>query len=179
MITGLLRDKYHFEGVVCTDWGLITDVKNVFIDFPAKAHGVMHLSREERMLKVINAGVDQFGGESLPEMLVKLVKEGKVSEDRINISVRRILRDKFKVGLFDNPYVDGEKAKQVVGNEAFKKKGLEAQRRSIVLLKNGKEGKVLPLKSSVKIYVEGLDKNVAGHYATVVDRPDGADFAII
>ncbi len=78
MITGLLREKYHFNGVVCTDWGLITDVKNALIDFPAKAHGVMHLSREERMLKIINAGVDQFGGESLPEMLVKLVKDGKV-----------------------------------------------------------------------------------------------------
>src|SRR5579859_6963645 len=126
MITGLLRGKYHFDGVVCTDWGLITDVKNVFIDFPAKAHGVMHLSREERMLKVINAGVDQFGGESLPEMLVKLVKEGKVSEDRINISVRRILRDKFKIGLFDNPYVDPQKAARIVGQEEFKKQGLEA-----------------------------------------------------
>ncbi|HCW08235.1 MAG TPA: beta-glucosidase [Cytophagales bacterium] len=179
MITGLLRGKYHFDGVVCTDWGLISDVKYPFFNFPAKAHGVMNLSPEDRMLKIINAGCDQFGGESLPELLVKLVKEGKVSEDRVNSSVRRILRDKFKIGLFENPYVDVEKAKQTIGKEEFKKKGLEAQRRSIVLLKNGKKEKVLPLKSSVKIYVEGVDKKVAGNYATVVDQPNDADFAII
>jgi len=179
MITGLLREKYHFDGVVCTDWGLITDVKNAFIDFPAKAHGVMNLSREERMLKIINAGVDQFGGESLPEMLVKLVKDGKVTEDRINSSVRRILRDKFKVGLFDNPYVDVQKAKGIVGREDSRMKGLEAQHRSLVLLKNGKKEKALPLKSSVKIYVEGMDRKTASTYATVVDKPEEADFAII
>jgi beta-glucosidase len=179
MITGLLREKYKFDGVVCSDWGLITDVKNIMIDFPAKAHGVMHLSKEERMLKIINAGVDQFGGESLPEMLVKLVTDGKVTEDRINESVRRILRDKFKIGLFDNPYVDVTKAKEIVGSEAFRKKGMEAQHRSITLLKNGKKEKVLPLKSSIKIYVEGMDKKVAGNYATVVDKPEDADFAII
>jgi beta-glucosidase len=179
MITGLLREKYHFDGVVCTDWGLISDVKNAFIDFPAKAHGVMNLSQEERMLKIINAGVDQFGGESLPEMLVKLVQDGKVTEERINVSVRRILRDKFKLGLFDNPYVDVDKAKEVVGREDFKAKGLAAQHRSITLLKNGKKEKTLPLKSSVKIYVEGMDQKVAANYATVVDKPEDADFAII
>jgi len=179
MITGLLRGKYHFDGVVCTDWGLITDVKNIMIDFPAKAHGVMHLSQEDRMLKIINAGVDQFGGESLPEMLVKLVKDGKVTEERINVSVKRILRDKFKLGLFDNPYVDVQKATQIAGNADFVKLGLDAQRRSLVLLKNGKKEKALPLKSSVKIYVEGIDKKVAGHYATVVDKPEEANVAII
>jgi beta-glucosidase len=151
MITGMLRERYHFDGVVCTDWGLITDVKNILIDFPAKAHGVMNLSAEDRMLKIINAGVDQFGGESLPEMLAKLVKDGKVTEDRINVSVRRILRDKFRIGLFDNPYVDVNKAKEIVGREDFRKRGLNAQHRSITLLKNGKKEKALPLNSSIKI----------------------------
>lgn len=179
IITGLLREKYHYDGVVCTDWGLITDVKNFFIDFPAKAHGVMNLSHEERMLKIINAGVDQFGGESLPDMLVQLVKQGKVTEDRIDQSVRRILRDKFKLGLFDNPYVDVDKAVQIVGQESFRKMGADAQRRSLVLLKNGKEAKVLPLKPAPKIYVEGIDPTVAATYGTVVNKPEEADFAII
>lgn len=181
MITGLLREQYHFDGVVCSDWGLITDVENIMISFPAKAHGVMHLSPEERMLKIINAGVDQFGGESLPEMLVKLVNEGKVSEDRINLSVRRILRDKFRLGLFENPYVDVDEAVRIVGNKDFAEAGLDAQRRSLVLLKNGdvKNAKVLPLNSSVKIYTEGIDKKTASRYATVVDNPEAADFSII
>jgi beta-glucosidase len=179
MITGLLREKYHFDGVVCTDWGLITDVKNLFIDFPAKAHGVMNLSQEDRMLKIINAGVDQFGGESLPEMLVKLVKDGKVTEERINISVRRILRDKFKLGLFDHPYVDVKKATEIVGKKEFVKLGADAQRRSLVLLKNGKNAEILPLKASIKIYVEGIDKTTAANYAMVVDKPEEANVAII
>lgn len=181
IISGLLREKYHFDGVVCSDWGLITDVENIMISFPAKAHGVMNLSPEERMLKIINAGVDQFGGESLPEMLIKLVKEGKVSEDRINLSVRRILRDKFRLGLFENPYVDVNKAIKIVGNKDFVKAGLDAQRRSLVLLKNGeiKNTRALPLASSVKIYTQGIDKKVASLYATVVDSPEAADFAVI
>ncbi len=181
IITGMLRDKYHFDGVVCTDWGLITDVENFLISFPAKAHGVMNLSQEERMLKIINAGVDQFGGESLPEMLIKLVKEGKVTEDRINLSVRRIMRDKFRLGLFDNPYVDVDKAVNLVGNKAFADAGLDAQRQSLVLLKNGeiKNAKALPLKSDLKIYTQGIDKKVAAQYAIVVGSPEEADFAVI
>jgi beta-glucosidase len=181
IITGLLRDKYHFDGVVCTDWGLISDVKAFGFEFKAKAHGVEHLSAEERMLKIIEAGVDQFGGESLPVMLVTLVNNGKISEERINQSVRRILRDKFKLGLFDNPYIDVEAAVKTVGRADFRKKGEEAQRRSLVLLKNGtiKEAKALPLSSGLKIYVQGIDETIASAYATVVDKPEDADFAII
>lgn len=181
IITGLLREKYHFDGVVCTDWGLITDVKNFGFEFKAKAHGVEHLSAEERMLKVIEAGVDQFGGESLPEMLTGLVKKGKISEERIDQSVRRILRDKFRLGLFDNPYVDVEAAVKTVGRDDFRKAGEEAQRKSLVLLKNGtiKETSALPLKSGLKVFIQGIDETTASAYAEVVDNPEDADVAII
>jgi beta-glucosidase len=181
IVTGLLREKYHFDGVVCSDWGLITDVENILISFPAKAHGVMHLSPEDRMLKIINAGIDQFGGESLPEMLVALVKKRKISEDRINLSVRRILRDKFRLGLFDNPYVDVDKAVSIVGNKNFVEAGIDAQHKSMVLLKNAeiKNAKALPLQSGIKIYTEGIDKKVAASFATVVNSPEEADFAVI
>ena len=182
IITGMLRNKYHFEGVVCTDWGLITDVKVLgFMILPARARGMEKATQEERMLKIINAGVDQFGGESLPEMLVKLVKDGKVSETRLDSSVRRLLRVKFTLGLFDNPYVDVAQAEKVVGNAEFVAEGQLAQRKSVVLLKNDSSatGKVLPLKTGLKIYCKNLDKKVAGQYATVVEKPKLADFAII
>ena len=181
IITNILRDKYHFDGVVCTDWGVISDTKILWMDMPARAHGVLNLPPEERMLKSINAGIDQFGGETIPDMLVKLVKEGKVSEDRINQSVRRILRDKFRLGLFDNPYVDVDKAAAIVGNKEFRAFGMDAQRKSLVLLKNGmiKNQKTLPLQSNLKIYVRDIDKKIAGEYATVVDNPKDADVAII
>ncbi len=105
MITGLLREKYHYNGVVCTDWGLITDAKMGDFVWPARAWGVENLSEEERVAKVINAGVDQFGGESCPQHVIKLVKDGKIPEARIDESVKRLLRQKFELGLFDNPYI--------------------------------------------------------------------------
>ncbi len=103
IITTLLRQKYHYDGVVCTDWGLVTDVKLGPVNFPARAWGVENLSPEDRVKKIIDAGVDQFGGENLPEVIVKLVKDGKLSENRIDSSVVRLLRLKFQLGLFDNP----------------------------------------------------------------------------
>ena len=88
IITGLLRDHYHFDGVVCTDWNIVTDTKVLFWTLPARAHGVQNLSEAHRMLKVINAGCDQFGGESAPELLIQLVQQGKVTQARIDQSVR-------------------------------------------------------------------------------------------
>jgi beta-glucosidase len=145
------------------------------------AHGLMNLTPDERMDIAINAGVDQLGGESIPEKLVALVKAGKISEQRINESARRILLDKFRLGLFDNPYVDVQKAEETVGKKEFKEQGFEAQRKSLVLLKNDtvKNRPVLPLTAHIKIYVEGFDKKIASEYATVVDSPANADFAII
>jgi beta-glucosidase len=182
MITGLLRNKYHFDGVVCTDWGLLKDIKVLgYIILPARARGMEKASPEERMLKIINAGVDQFGGEMMPDMLVKLVKEGKVSEARLDTSARRLLKIKFELGLFDNPFVDVANAEKIVGNPEFISAGEDAQRRSIVLLKNnsGSGGKALPLKTGIKVYISNLDPVTAGRYATVVKKPEEADFAII
>jgi len=177
IITKLLREKYKYDGVVCTDWGLITDAKMGNVVWPARAWGVENLSEKDRVLKVINAGVDQFGGESVPEHVVALVKEGKLTEKRIDESVKRLLRQKFQLGLFDNPYVDVEKATQIVGKEEFKKAGEAAQRRAITLLKN--DGKTLPLSGRKKIYVKNVDKAVAAQYGDVVDTPEAAELAII
>jgi beta-glucosidase len=178
IITGLLRNKYHYEGVVCTDWGLVTDSKIGTMVWPARAWGVEKLSAEERVKKIIDAGVDQFGGENIPETIVKLVKQGDLKEKRIDESVKRLLRQKFELGLFDNPYIDAGKSTQVVGNPEFQKAAEKSQRRAITLLKN--DGKVLPLKQgSLKIYVRNIDAKVAAQYGAVVDRPEDADIAII
>ncbi len=63
IITGLLRNKYHYDGVVCTDWGLVTDSHIGTTVWVARAWGAEKLSAEERVQKIIDAGVDQFGGE--------------------------------------------------------------------------------------------------------------------
>ena len=101
IITGLLREKYGFDGVVCTDWGPLTDTEIAGTAFPARAWGVEQLSVPARMAKALDAGIDQFGGEACPEVLVELVRSGQVSEARVDISVRRLLRDKFRLGLFE------------------------------------------------------------------------------
>ena len=178
VITGLLRGKYGFDGVVCTDWGLLTSMKFLGRDvMPARAWGVEHLSLAERAQKVLEAGVDQFGGEACPEVIIQLVKEGKVSEARIDQSVRRLLRDKFRLGLFDNPFVDVDAAERIVGQLEFRKVGDLAQRKSIVLLKNDKQ--TLPLKSRLKIYVENIKPEAIKQYGEVVTDVSKADIAIL
>jgi beta-glucosidase len=144
---------------------------------PARAWGVEHLSRAERVQKALEAGVDQFGGEACPEVIVQLVREGKVSEARLDQSVRRLLRDKFILGLFDNPYVDAEEAEKIVGKPEFRRAGELAQRKSIVLLKNDQQ--TLPLKSGLKIYVENLKPEAVSPYGQVVKEIAQADLAIL
>jgi len=178
VITGLLRGRYGFDGVVCTDWSLLTSMNILGRDvMPARAWGAENLSLAERAQKAIEAGVDQFGGEACPEVIVQLVREGKVSEERINQSVRRLLRDKFRLGLFDNPYLDVDAAEKIVGQPEFRKVGELAQRKSIVLLKNEKS--TMPLKSGLKIYVKNIKPEAVSQYGQIVDDPAKADIAIL
>lgn len=177
IITGLLREKYKFDGVVCTDWGLITDSNMGTAVWPARAWGVEGLSEEDRVKKAIDAGVDQFGGESVPQHVVSLVKAGKLDEVRVDVSVKRLLRQKFQLGLFDNPYVDLAKVTQVIGKPESIAAGEASQRRAMTLLKN--DNKVLPLKEGIKIYVKNIADSVAARYGIVVKTPKEADVAII
>ncbi len=176
VITGLLRERYGFDGVVCTDWGLISDHEIGGDPFPARAWGVEHLSPRERMKKVLEAGADQFGGEDIPDLLVDLVRSGEVSEERLDVSARRLLREKFRLGLFDAPLVDPERAEAIVGRAEFRAAGAEAQRASITLLQN--DG-TLPLARGARVYVHGFDAAIVGEYATVVSSPAEADAALV
>ena len=181
VITGLLREQYGFDGVVCTDWGLLTDAEIGGHPFPARAWGVEHLSRPERARKILEAGCDQFGGEACPEVIVELVRSGQIAESRIDQSARRLLRDKFRLGLFDQPYVDPEAAERIVGNAAFRAAGEHAQRRGIVLLKNGERraGRILPVPGRPRIYIENIAPDVARQYGEVVATPAEADLALL
>ncbi|WP_242120581.1 glycoside hydrolase family 3 protein [Aestuariivivens sediminicola] len=179
IITDLLRKKYNYDGVVCTDWGLITDVTmSNDVIWPARAWGAESLSPVERVFKIIDAGCDQFGGENKPELVVQLVKEGKLSEDRINRSVRRLLRQKFQLGLFDNPFVDETLVHQNISKKEYSDMGDASQQMAMTLLEN--KDHVLPLKADTfDVYIEGMDSTVVANYARVVNRVEDADFAII
>jgi beta-glucosidase len=178
VITEMLRGKYGFEGIVCTDWGLLTDFEvGGQVVMAARAWGVEHLNRHERAKKILDAGCDQFGGEACPEVIVELVARGEVSVERIDESIRRLLREKFRMGLFDNPTVDPDKAVEIVGKKAFMEAGELAQRKSMVLLKNA--GDILPLKGNPKIFIEKIDPEIAGKYGRVVDDLAKAETAIL
>ena len=172
IITKMLREKYEFDGVICTDWNIINETKMG----KARAWGVEDLSPIERTKKVIEAGCDQFGGESSPELIIELVKTGQLNESRINQSVKRILRDKFKLGLFDNPYVDEATANNIAGQESFRRRGKIAQAKGTVLLKN--DG-ILPLKKGTKIYAEGMEQaSVLNSNGILVEDPLEADVIV-
>lgn len=176
VITALLRERFGFDGIVCTDWGLLSDADIMGDHFPARAWGVEHLSVPERMAKALEAGVDQFGGESISATLVELVESGVVSEDRVDVSARRLLREKFRLGLFDDPFVDAAAAGSIVGSPEFRAEGLDAQRASITLLTNSG---VLPLTRGIRIYSEGVDPAILSDYGVPVPTPEDADVAIL
>ena len=183
ILQDLLRDRYNFQGVVCTDWSLISEISILGLTFAeAKKWGLEDLPPKELIKRALEAGVDQFGGEKLPELVVELVKEGGISEQRINTSIRRLLRDKFTLGLFDDPYVELEEVYQTVGDLQFMAEGMEAQKRSLVLLKNETPSgnPILPLRTGrLKIYTENISSELLSRYGQPVETPEEADVAIL
>jgi len=183
IISGLLREKYAYDGVVCADWGIITDrtMSNGYL-WPGRAWGVEHLSRAQRIRKALDAGIDQFGGETASDLVVELVESGELSEARIDISARRILRLKFVLGLFDDPYVDVDAVAAQVGRAEASLLGHESQMRAMTLLKNPSAASkaVLPLlPDSLSVYAEGIDAAAISPYAAVASAPEDADVAIL
>ena len=157
IITDLLRNKYGYDGVVCTDW-LITAEEGKTPDvFAGKSWGVEKLSVAERHYKVLMAGVDQFGGNNAAGPVLEAYQMGvtKYGEPfmrkRFEQSATRLLRNIFQVGLFENPYLDPAVSAQTVGKPAFMKAGYDAQVKSVVLLKN-KNG-VLPMAKEKVVYI--------------------------
>lgn len=203
IIQELLRDKYHFEGVVCTDWGIVGDYEKVY-RHKGKPWGVENLTLAERRLRCFEAGVDQLGGAKDSDISVEAYhlweeKYGKESaRERFELSARRLLTNIFRVGVFENPYVDPEEAARIVGCKEFVAAGYDAQLKSIVMVKNA--GEALPKARGMKVYEPmrhvpaglthwqvatpeydeyPISKELLGRYYEVVDNPAEADFAIV
>jgi len=141
LLTDILRKEWKFKGFVVSDWESIDEVV---------LHGAAK-DYEEAAQKAITAGLDMdMEGESYPGFLAKLVQEKKVSEATLNQAVRNILRVKFKLGLFDNPfkYIDEAREKETMLKPEHRALAREVATKSIVLLKNEKN--LLPLSKSLK-----------------------------
>ena len=166
--TEVLYDQLGFKGAICTDWGVASRG-------PLNPRLQGKTTLKDNYAMIYNAGVDQIGSETHPEYIVELVNEGIISEERVNQAASRILQWHFILGLFENPYVDPSKAEGILQSEKNQSRGYEAQLSSNILLTN--DG-TLPAKEGIKIYVEGVNSETAGKYATVVDKPEDADLIL-
>jgi beta-glucosidase len=167
LIAGLLREELGFDGLVVTDW-------NITRGMP---WGVEDQPLAERIRRIIACGHDQLGGETENEVLLGLVASGAISVARLDQSARRILTPMFQMGLFENPYVDAERAAEVVGGPRATAAGRAATRRSLTLLKNA--GGLLPLRPGLKVYAENLAPEAVARLGEAVATPEQADVALI
>ncbi len=204
IIKDLLREKYGYDGVVCTDWGITGDHGATIEEFASRCWGVESLSVAERHLKIILAGADQFGGNSEAQPIIEAYQIGCASHGeafmraRFEQSAVRLLVNIFRLGLFENPYLDVDDSVARVGNPDFMQEGYEAQLKSITLLKN--KNNVLPLRKKTKVYIpqrqiksyldffsqpteartfDPVSRAIVDKYFELVDRPEDAEAAIV
>ena len=186
LLNGLLRTDKGFDGLVLSDWAITNDCPETCsaptADNPQRPQaigmpwGVETLSQPQRFAKATLAGVDQFGGVNSPAQLVAAVRAGHVSEERLDQAVRRILRLKFQLGLFEDPFVDPEAAGRVVGDAASQALADEAQRRAQVILEN-RPGDGGPVRT---VWLYGVDDAEAARRGwRIVEDAAEADLAIV
>ena len=188
IVTELLRGELGFKGYVNSDTGIIGPPG------ANRAWGMETASVDSQLVASIEAGTDVMSGFNSNAQILNLVKSGALPQARVDESVKRLLKEQFQLGLFENPYNDPAAAVATVGKAEFKAKADLAQRRSVVLLQN--THKTLPLAAStaaarVPVYTMGLAKAAAegaGYAVTTGDHaadaprpavPTGTRYAII
>ena len=203
IIQDMLRTQAGFEGVVCTDWGITGDPDPSLDSFGSRCYGVEHLTEAERHLRILENGVDQFGGNNnvIPILEAYRLGCGKYGEEtmlaRFRRSAERLLIGSFRCGLFENPYLDPQESQAIVGCQSHCDAGFDAQVKSLILVKNNG---VLPIRQRKKVYapgrtiqarksffrtllpamtIPGIDRSVAEKYFDWVQTPEEADFALV
>ena len=203
IIADMLREQAGFDGVVCTDWGITGDPEPVLDSFGSRCFGVENLTEAQRHLRILENGVDQFGGNNNIVPILEAYRLGceKYGQEemlaRFRRSAQRLLVGSFRCGLFENPYLDPEESQQIVGCRKHCDAGFEAQIKSLVLLKNNG---VLPIRERKKVYIPdrkvarrksffrtwipaadypGADRNAVEKFFDWAETPEEADFALV
>ena len=149
LLTEVLRDEWDFQGFVVSDWLDVERLKTYHRTAP---------TFKEAVYQSVDAGMDMhMHGPKFLMPLVRLVKQGRIPESRIDDAVRPILLAKFRLGLFENPFVDLSDAKKLMFNKDHKQTALELARQGIVLLKNSDN--ILPLSDEKRIFITGPNAN--------------------
>ena len=203
IIQDMLRERSGFEGVVCTDWHITADPDSKLESFGSRCYGAEDLSEAERHLRILDNGVDQFGGNNNVVPMLEAFRLGceKYGEEamleRFRRSAARLLTGSFRCGLFENPYLDPEESQATVGCQAHCEAGFDAQVKSLVMVKNNG---VLPICQRKKLFipgrtiqerksffrtmlpaiaVPGMNKTVVEKYYDWAESPEEADFALV
>jgi len=204
IVTDLLREKYGYDGVVCTDWLITGDEGRTPDEFAGKPWGVEDKTEVERHYIALMAGMDQFGGNNVMGPILEAYKMGvkehgkSFMRNRFEQSAVRLLRNIFRLGLFENPYLDPQESAEIVGNPEFMQIGYEAQLKSVVLLKN--KNNILPIQEKKTVFIPKayypsvkdwwgnwsdpsldypIDIELVKKYYNVTENPQEADFAIV
>ncbi len=205
IIKDLLRTKYNYKGVICTDWGIVNEYSNLHTN-NGKPWGLESMPAAERYLTVLMIGVDQYGGVNTTKHIIEAYELGKQKygekaiRARFEESAQRLLMNIFRTGLFENAYLEPVKSQAVVGCKEFMAEGFAAQLKSVVMLKN--HAKTLPLQGRLKVYVPkrtyngvysqwsdrvsgkpyesyGISLNLVRKYFDIVEKPEEADVALV
>ena len=177
IIKDLLRTKYNYKGVICTDWGIVNEYETLHTN-NGKPWGLEGMPAAERYLTVLMVGVDQFGGVNTTKHIIEAYELGKQKygekaiRTRFEESAARLLMNIFRTGLFENAYLEPTKSQAVVGNKEFMTEGFAAQLKSVVMLKN--HANTLPLQGRLKVYVPKRTYN--GIYSQWSDRIKGEPY---
>ncbi len=202
IINDLLREKYEYDGVVCTDWGITQDPDAKIDSFGSRCYGCENMTEAERHLRILENGVDQFGGNNDIKPILEAYKLGcekygeKAMRERFERSAVRLLLTSFRCGLFENPYLDPEESVKTLGCKEFCEAGFAAQLKSVVMVKNNG---ALPVNGRKKVYIPGrtirerknffrgligeqciagADRRNVEEFFEWTDSPSEADFAL-
>ena len=169
VLQDLLRNELGFKGIINSDTGPIDMMP----------WGMENRPVTERYKKALEAGVNIFSGSADPTKLLETVKSGMVEMSLVDNSVLLLLKEKFQLGLFENPYVDEKKAIEIAGNKQFQERADIALRKSVVLLRN--ENKALPLKEKTKVYFETYQKTTepGGNPSLIYSNANRGDFIFV
>ncbi|MEN2740214.1 glycoside hydrolase family 3 N-terminal domain-containing protein [Microbacterium sp. X-17] len=179
VVQGLLRQRLGFGGIVVTDWNVIDAAHIGGMTFGPNGWGLEDRTPLERLRIALNAGVDQFGGDRGTELIEELVDSGELPAKRLDASVIRLLTEKFRLGLFERRRVDPARAGEICGAPDVTQLGLDAQEKSLVLLKDGNAGGGIgSLVEGSAVYADGCTVPGGSGFVAVAD-PAAAEAIVV